>query len=120
MPPENNTTASTIFRFDRISIEARKAPDWAKSVSPAEAERAWRFASHELNGFPEWLPKLYAEHKPLIAELMMREVKYELASETEQGMHYIIDDLSLGRDNGLAGAWSCDFRCAERERTPQR
>jgi hypothetical protein len=92
--PENNTTASTIFGLTGFAIEARETPDWAKSVSPVEAERAWRFASHELNGFPEWFPKLYAEHKPLIAELMMREVRYELASETEQGMHYIIDDLS--------------------------
>ncbi len=90
----NKTTASVIFGLTGLAIEARETPNWAHSVTPAQAELAWRFASHELNGFPDWFPKLYAAHTSLLAGLIMREVAYEVSSEPEEGMHYVIDDLA--------------------------
>lgn len=90
----NTTTGSTVLGLTGLAIEARETPDWASSLSEQEAERAWLFAAHELNGFPDWFPGLYAKHKGALAKLIMREVEFEIASEPEGGMHYIISDLS--------------------------
>nr|WP_278376149.1 hypothetical protein [Brucella anthropi] len=99
----NTTTASTILGLTGLAIEARETPDWAKGVSEQDAQRAWLFASHELNGFPDWFPDLFAQHKGPLTELIMREVEFEIASEPEGGMHYIISDL----------AWSGKWAWAE-------
>ncbi len=99
----NTTTASTIFGLTGLSIEARETANWAESVTRQEAERAWRFAAHELNGFPDWFPKLFAAHSGVLSDLIMREIDYELSSEPEGGMHYVVDDL----------AWSGKWAWAE-------
>lgn len=99
----NTTTASTILGLTGLAIEARETAGWAKNVSEQDANRAWLFAAHELNGFPEWFPDLFAQHKGTLAKLIMREVEFEIASEPEGGMHYIISDL----------AWSGKWAWAE-------
>ncbi|MFP9139272.1 hypothetical protein ACLI1C_19010 [Devosia sp. XGJD_8] len=90
----NTTTGSTVLGLTGLAIEARETPDWPSSVSEPDAERAWLFAAHELNGFPDWFPSLYAKHKVTLAKLMMREMEFEITSEPEGGMHYIISDLA--------------------------
>jgi len=90
----NTTTASTIIGLTGFAIEARETPGWAQNVSEQDAKRAWLFAAHELNGFPDWFPDLFAQHKLALAQLIMREVEFEIASEPEGGMHYIISDLA--------------------------
>lgn len=96
----NTTTASTILGLTGLAIEAREVPGWAKTISAERAERAWRFAMHELNGFPDWFPSLYASHADLLARRLMEEVAYEVANEPDEGMSYIISDLSW------SGNWS--------------
>lgn len=91
---EDKTTASTIFGLTGLAIEARESPNWQETLTEAEVERVWRFASHELNGFPDWFPQLYAAHTAQLSQLILREVAYELSAESDQGMHYIIDDLA--------------------------
>ncbi|XWN33644.1 MAG: hypothetical protein ROR55_11560 [Devosia sp.] len=91
---ENKTTASTIFGLTGLAIEARERPNWQETLTEAEVERVWRFASHELNGFPDWFPQLYAAHTAQLSQLILREVAYELSAEPDEGMHYIIDDLA--------------------------
>ncbi|TJV19666.1 hypothetical protein [Mesorhizobium sp.] len=90
----NQTTAAAIFGLTGLAIDARETPNWAQNLSPQEALRASRFASHELNGFPTWFPALYVAHPKVVGDFLMHELKYELEAEPDEGMHYIIDDLS--------------------------
>lgn len=90
----NTTTASTILGLSGLAIEARETSNWAETITQEEAERVWRFAVHELNGFPDWFPRLYAVHTEPLARLLMREVEYQISTEPDEGMHYIIDDLA--------------------------
>ena len=96
----NTTTASTVFGLAGLAIDARETPNWAENLMPNDVVRAWRFASHELNGFPEWLPRLHAAHSRVLANLLMAELAYEVSAETDEGMHYIIDDLAW------SGTWA--------------
>lgn len=96
----NQTTASAIFGLTGLAIDARETPHWVEGLGPEDVARAWRFAAHELNGFPEWLPRVYAAHPLIVADLIMEEVSYELSAEPAEGMHYVIDDLAW------AGKWA--------------
>ncbi|MGV1905071.1 hypothetical protein [Agrobacterium cavarae] len=99
----NRTSASVIFGLSGLAIEARETDNWAENIKPDEVERIWRFASHELNGFPNWFPRLYAQHSEMLIAPIMKEVEYEISAESDEGMHYIIDDL----------AWSGKWAWAE-------
>lgn len=90
----NQTSASIIFGLTGLAIEARETNGWAASLSVNDALRACRYASHELNGFPEWFPSLFQAHPVVVANFLMQELTFEVREEPEEGMHYIIDDLS--------------------------
>lgn len=99
----NRTSASVIFGLSGLAIESRETDNWVETIRPEELDRIWRFASHELNGFPSWFPRLCAQHSKALIAPIMREVEYEISAEPDEGMHYIIDDL----------AWSGKWAWAE-------
>lgn len=92
--PANQTSASIIFGLTGLAIEARETVSWASGLSVQDAMRACRYASHELNGFPEWLPSLFESHPQVVADFLMQELTFEVNEGPEEGMHYIIDDLA--------------------------
>jgi hypothetical protein len=60
--PPNQTTYEVIIGLTGIEIESIEIQDWRKNLSVAEVNRACKYASFELNGFPDFLrhtQKLY-------------------------------------------------------------
>ncbi|MEN0116732.1 MAG: hypothetical protein AAGD15_08410 [Agrobacterium cavarae] len=96
----NETSASAVFGLTGLAIDANETPNWENALSEQEVVRASRFATHELNGFPEWFPRLYSARAPSIDDLLMQEVKFEISHGGDDGMHYIVDDLAW------SGQWS--------------
>ena len=101
--PANQTTLAVIIGLTGLEIEAIETKDWPKNLSPAEVERACKYASFELNGFPTWLPKLCETHPKIVCDFLMRELRYELSIEKpETETHYVISDVSW------SGQWAWD------------
>lgn len=99
--PFNETTLAVIIGLTGLEIEANETKDWPKDLSAEEVERACRYASFELNGFPTWFPKLFEIQPKVVGDFLLREVLYELSTEKpEMELNYIISDLSW------SGQWS--------------
>lgn len=95
----NTTPFSTIFGLTGLSIEARETDAWPSLLLPAEAEIATRYAVHELNGFPVWLPRLHKSFSSQVLDVLVREIKFELTTETAEGeSHYVIYDIAWHGD----------------------
>lgn len=95
----NTTPFSVIFGLTGLSIEAHEEAGWPKGVSQTEAEVATRFALHELNGFPTWLPSLYVVHPDTVVGLVVAEIDHEIATEDPNGeSHYVLYDASWSGD----------------------
>lgn len=89
--PPNSTPRSAIFGLSGLSIEARETPAWPSTLTAADAELATRYALHELNGFPSWLPALFESHPFEVANVIRGEIAHELATESAKGdSHYVL------------------------------
>ena len=102
--PHNKTTYAVIIGLTGLEIEAIEIGEWRKNLNDTEVERACRYASFELNGFPTWFPKLFETHPKIVCDFLMREVRYELSIEKpDSETHYVISDLSW------SGQWAWDL-----------
>lgn len=91
----NQTPFEVIFGLTGIAIETREVEGWLGKLSPAEAERAARYALAELNGFPIWLPGLHAAFPNEVATVLLKEIRHELAVETQDGeSDYVLYDMA--------------------------
>ncbi|PCJ86124.1 MAG: hypothetical protein COA54_09545 [Thiotrichaceae bacterium] len=101
--PVNTTPYAVIFGLTGIEIEAIETRNWPKKLSAADVERACRYASFELNGFPTWLPKLFEMYPKTVCEFFMQEIRYELSIEMpDSDAHYVLSDVSW------SGQWAWD------------
>ena len=97
------TPFSVIFGLTGLLIESAETEGWAQQLTDPEVELAFRYAMHELNGFPEWFSKLFARSSVVVRDLLLTEVRHELQTErAEQDSHYIIYDINW------AGEWLWD------------
>ncbi len=95
----NVTAFSTIFGLTGLAIEASETPEWPAALSESEAELAFRYAMHELNGFPPWMPRLFLKFPDVIRQMSLREITYELATEDERKeSFYLLYDVSWSGD----------------------
>lgn len=100
---QNTTPFASILGLTGLAIEFREDPGLAASLTPADAERAARYALEELNGFPGWTEGLYLAHPDLVARLVMGEIEHEVASDDGQAdSHYALYRASW------AGKWMWD------------
>lgn len=115
----NTTPFGVIFGLTGLSIEAREMPGWPNGLSEAEVEVATRFALRELNGFPSWLPGLYAVYPETVIDVVITEIEHELATEDpEHDSLYVL----------YAASWSGDWMwnrlapvvCARLRKPPKR
>lgn len=95
----NTTPFSTIFGLTGLSIEARETSGWPSGLTGLEAEIATRYALQELNGFPAWLPQLHRAFPSQVLDVILKEIRHELATETAEGeSHYVLYDVSWHGD----------------------
>lgn len=100
--PPSTIPFAAILGLNGLAIESAEVADWPSGLDDAGAERAFRLAMHELNGFPPWMPRLYAHAPALITRMSLVEVDFELATEGEGGSTYLLHDLNYG------GQWLWD------------
>ncbi|GES47298.1 hypothetical protein RsS62_65500 [Rhizobium dioscoreae] len=101
--PNNQTSYATIFGLVGLEIEFHESPGWPSALSPSEVERACRYASFELNGFPSWFPKLFETDPATVTAFLLGEIRYELSNEkADVDGNYIISDVSW------SGQWCWD------------
>jgi hypothetical protein len=99
----NSTPAAHIFGLAGLAIEARDNKAWPKGLSQDEAKRATRYALGELNGFPLWLPDLFAVHPDAVLSVMMGEIDHQARTEKpDEPFHYVLDDVAW------SGMWCWD------------
>lgn len=89
----NTTLFSTIFGLGGLQIEASETEGWPGNLTEAEAELATRYATYELNGFPEWFGKLYDHFPDAVTRVLLGEVRWELAklSPESEGLGILYD-----------------------------
>lgn len=101
--PITQTPLAVIIGLIGLEIEAHETKDWVKNLKVTEVERACKYASYELNGFPIWFPKLFEAHPKIVGDFLMREALYELSIEKpDTDTHYILGDISW------SGEWAWD------------
>ena len=101
--PLNERTYYVIIGLVGLEIEANETIDWPKSLNTAEVERACKYASYELNGFPTWLLKLFETNPKIVGDFLVREALYELSIEKpDTDTHYILSKISW------SGEWAWD------------
>lgn len=99
----DSTTYYVIIGLAGLEIESTETKNWATLLSTAEVKLACKYASFELNGFPNWLPGLFRSHSEILCDFCMQEVQYELSVEKpDKNTHYILDDLRW------SGQWAWD------------
>ncbi len=90
----NTTPFSVIFGLKGLQIEANETTGWPAGLSDAEVDLACRYASYELNGFPDWLPTLFATYPTTVGNFLLTEIRYELSIEKpDTQSHYILNDV---------------------------
>ena len=97
--PANRTSFSTIFGLTGLSLEFRDDADCADKFSTEQVDLACRYASHELNGFPDWFPALFQSHSKQVADFLFTEIQYELRTAKKNSHpHYILSDVQWSGD----------------------
>lgn len=95
----NTTEFSTIFGLTGLVIEASEVEHWPDPLDKTEAELAFRYAMHELNGFPPWFPRLFQRFPELVCKMSLGEIAYELDTEDEsKESFYLLHDVSWSGD----------------------
>ncbi|MET3414354.1 hypothetical protein [Methylobacterium sp. 1030] len=101
--PANSTTHRVVFGLTGLEIEAGSDPKWVDNLNSLEATRACRYASHEMNGFPLWLPKLFEKFPHEVVQFLIREIAFELRTgKPNQDSNYILSDVAW------SGEWLWD------------
>lgn len=101
--PSTTTETSTIIGLVGLEIESIEVPEWPLNLTELEVELACHYASHELNGFPIWFPRLFAHFPSKVSDFLMQEIEYELSVEkADHRTNYILSDICW------TGDWSWD------------
>lgn len=82
--PPNTIPFESIFGLTGLYIEARETKGWPSALNSAEAEIATRYALQELNGFPTWLPQLQKAFPSQVLDILIKEIRRELATEQSE------------------------------------
>ena len=90
----NSTPFAVIQGLSGLEMEARRIPEWPGNLSENEAKIACRYAVNELNGFPDWLPKLHTVFPDIVEVSILAEIEWEFSQyDAETLCHYVLDDV---------------------------
>jgi hypothetical protein len=82
-----------------LEIEAHYVSNWPKNFSLDEATHACRYAMNELNGFPDWFPKLYDTFPNILESAILAEIEWEFAHyDGNDVCHYILSSVAWQLD----------------------
>lgn len=91
---DNQTPYSLIFAMAGLEIEAAETGDFPHNLNESQVRHALRYITWELNGFPNWLERMYQAFPALVEEAVFQELLWELENTApEKPMHYILSDV---------------------------
>jgi hypothetical protein len=91
----NSVPYAVTIGLTGLEIEAKEIESWPAALTEAEAKKASRYAMLEMNGFPEWLPKLFARYPGIVTETLAQELVWELEDQTSEKEHsYVLSDVA--------------------------
>lgn len=97
--PVNQRDFADVFGLTGLEIESQETPNWPSNLTDAEAELAFRYGMHELNGFPDWMPRLFAKFPELVRRMSLTEIRYELDLKDDSNeSFYLLYDISWTGD----------------------
>ncbi|KTS92471.1 hypothetical protein NS376_23390, partial [Pseudomonas oryzihabitans] len=97
--PANLRKFSDIFGLTGLEIESQETSNWPLNLNEAEAELAFRYSMHELNGFPYWMPDLFARFPELVRRMSLAEIRHELSLDvTSHESFYHLYNISWTGD----------------------
>lgn len=92
---EGGTPVAVILGLSGIEIEADEADEWPNRLSYEDVQLVCRYAFQELNGFPNWFPRLHKNFPTIVRDFVLSEIDWELERGAEgKYVHYIIDKIS--------------------------
>lgn len=101
--PFNNHTYHVIMGLSGIEIESREVAGWYENLKPDEVTLVCKYASFELNGFPNWLPQIFKQYPQIVANFLLQEIRFELTIDKKDNeSSYILSDLRW------SGEWAWD------------
>ncbi|MGM9428599.1 hypothetical protein [Hydrogenophaga sp. MI9] len=104
----NSTPFQVIFGLTGLAIESAESTDWSNNLSDTEVTIAFRYAMHELNGYPTWFPSVFRRNPTVIRDLLLAEIDYELSvGSAGQDISYVLYDLNW------SGEWLWDSLAPE-------
>lgn len=90
----NSTPNAVVVGLNGLDMEANHITEWPTNLSEEEAELACRYAVNELNGFPDWLPKLHEKYPKIVENFLTTEIEWEFAHFTgENNCNYVLSDI---------------------------
>lgn len=99
----NSTPVEIVFGISALDVESSETSDWINTLTTEDAELACRYACHELNDFPAWLPDLYQKFPDIIRNIILQEIYWELDNPaTAERRLYILHKA------GSYGKWLWD------------
>ena len=91
----NGTPIYVILGLSGLEIESRETHNWPDNLSEEDVRLACRYAFLELNGFPNWFPKLHESFPNIVSSCVLREIEWELKTEEpDKDKYYIISKAS--------------------------
>jgi hypothetical protein len=97
----NRILISDCMGIAGIGLEASADPRWAEKLTPDEATRAAVLATLELNGFPPWIGQLAAAQPSEVRNLLMGEIRAELADPIPRDRYGILEDVARADDTTI-------------------
>ncbi len=119
----NSVPGRLIVGMVGLAIEIRTKPDWAGYLSHGEAVLAARYATHEMNGFPDWLNDLLTSHPQAVDEVLQGEFLWEFGlTEGEQStpVHHMLAQLRYTKLESLKDRYCTSIFQLLQEKEPWR
>lgn len=89
----NRTPYVLIFAMAGLSFELQD-PAALQALTPKLAQRAFRYALRELNGFPKWFEPLYRSKPNAGRTFLWNELRWELENtQPDQALHYVLSRI---------------------------
>lgn len=96
-PSENGRDKITLLSYAAIGIEAKDNPEWARTLTEAEAKRAAEHACLSEDRSPFWFDALLATHPKIVGPVLVAEVEREMQSPAQFGKHFLSHYARSGR-----------------------
>ncbi|MDY4386418.1 NACHT domain-containing protein [Pectobacterium aroidearum] len=85
--PENKNSTSIpfklVFGLLGLEIEFKENSDFPRYLSSDEVQHALLYLTKEMNGFPDWLEKMYQTYPEMVLDALWKEIEQEFANESQ-------------------------------------